>query len=165
MVKMKYYRIVISIVLICIVLSACSLFNDRRTEFLGCDISEFKIIEEKDTHGGFFGDGSYYLTLDCSENAEKARDIIKDWKALPLSEILEVTMYGGKIGDTEYMFNFAEEAHLPNVSNGVYKFVDRHSEATNESDESDLLNRGDLNFSIAIYDFDTNILYYFEEDT
>ena len=27
------------------------------------------ILDEKDTHGGFHGDGTYYVILDCAENS------------------------------------------------------------------------------------------------
>jgi hypothetical protein len=51
------------------------------------------------------------------------------------------------------------------LNNGVYKFVDRHSEAVDKSDDASLFERHSYNFSIAAYDLDTNILYYFEFDT
>ena len=42
------------------------------SEYFGFSKEDFTVEEEADTHGGFYGDGSYYLILDCSESKEKA---------------------------------------------------------------------------------------------
>ena len=44
-------------------------------------------------------------------------------------------------------------------------FEDRHLESNDSRDDTELLDRHSYNFSIAIYDCDTNIMYYFEFDT
>ncbi|MBE6639568.1 MAG: hypothetical protein E7616_09015 [Ruminococcaceae bacterium] len=152
-------------ILFCITLSACGPVENILSKHFEFEASDFTVLEEKDTHGGFHGDGSYYLILDCSQNADKARSIVENWTTLPLSENLHIVMYGGEKDGINYGYNFAEEAHWPTIKNGVYKFVDRHSESKNSSDDSDLLDRYSVNFSIAVYDLDSNILYYFEMDT
>ena len=153
------------VILLCITLSSCGLTEDALSKHFDFKTSEFVILEEKDTHGGFHGDGSYYLILDCSQNVEKSRGITENWTPLPLSENLHIVMYGGEKDGINYGYNFAEEAHWPKIENGVYKFVDRHSESKNSSDDSKILDRYSWNFSIAVYDFDSDILYYFEMDT
>lgn len=162
---MKYTKSIIIAIAICFVFSSCSIPKEQQSDYFGFKTSEFTIVEEKDTHGGFHGDGSYYLIMDCSENTEQAKELIKDWKQLPLTENLQLVMYGGSKDGVSYVYNFAEEAHWPTISNGVYRFVDRHSEAIDKSDDTSLLSRYSFNFSIAVYDFDTNTLYYFEMDT
>lgn len=162
---MKYLKLLLSVVIVCTVLSSCT-FLPKRTAF-GFDTSEFNVIEETDSHGGFLGDGDYHLVLDCSENAEEAREIVEDWKPLPLSEILEGYLYGEELDGEYYTSGFADEYHWPVITNGVYKFVDRHSEATDRYDETEWRseNRYSVNFSVAIYDFDTETLYYYSKDT
>ncbi len=162
---MKYIKAIIIAVVICFVFSACSVMGDRRTDYFGFNITEFAVVEEKDTHGGFLGDGSYYLILDCSQNSGQAHKIIEEWKNLPLSDNLNVVMYGGEKDGISYSDDFAEEARWPTINNGVYKFVDRHSESVNESDDTNLLSRYSFNFSVAVYDLDTDTLYYFDMDT
>ena len=157
--------IIISVILLCITLSSCGLTEDALSKHFDFKTSDFTVLEEKDTHGGFHGDGSFYLILDCSQNADKARSIVENWTTLPLSQNLHIVMYGGEKNGTNYGYNFAEEAHWPTIKNGVYKFVDRQSESKNSSDDSDLLDRYSFNFSIAVYDLDSDILYYFEMDT
>lgn len=159
---MKYLKAIAVVLVICLSFSACGIIQ---ASYFGFQPSAFTVVEEKDTHGGFLGDGEYYLILDCSENIEQAEELIKDWKPLPLTENLQLAMYGGEKNGVHYGYNFAEEAHWPEISNGVYKFVDRHDEAFDKSDDTNLLNRYSFNFSIAVYDLDTNIFYYFEQDT
>ena len=162
---MRYVKLIIVTIIVCVVFSSCSTVGSGQEEYFGFKTSAFTVIEEKDTHGGFLGDGTYYLILDCSERKEQATELIKDWKPLPLTENLQLIMYGGEKNGVSYAYDLAEEAHWPIINNGVYKFVDRHSEAVDKSDDASLFERHSYNFSIAVYDLDTNILYYFEFDT
>lgn len=162
---MKYAKIITVLIFICLFFTSCSTLNRGEAEYFGFKTSVFTVIDEEDTHGGFLGDGSYYLILDCSQEAEQAAALIKDWTPLPLTENLQLIMYGGQRGGALYGYNLAEEAHWPVISNGVYKFVDRYSETADPSDDADLFTRSSFNFTVAAYDLDTNTLYYFEFDT
>ena len=162
---MKYLQLLLSVFIVCILLCSCT-FLPERTAF-GFDISDFNVVEETDSHGGFLGDGEYHLILDCSKNTEEARAIVQDWKSLPFSETLEKYLYGEEIDGVYCTSGFADEYHWPVIINGVYKFVDRHSDATDRSNEIQWHSeeRYSVNFSVAIYDFDTDTLYYYSKDT
>lgn len=134
-------------------------------EYFGFAKKDFSVIEELDTHGGFHGDGFYYLILDCSENKQVALENVSGWETLPLSENLALIMYGGHKDGMWYGYNLAEDANIPPIENGYYIFKDRHSDSSDSADDSELFNRHSFNFSIAIYDSDTDIMYYFEFDT
>ncbi len=138
--------------------------TDFIAEHFGFRKNEFTIIEESDTHSGLHGDGSYSLILDCSTNKEKALETIKDWKELPLSENLQLLMYGGERNDAYNCYNLAEEAKIPELENGYYYFYDRNSYSTDSTDDSNIF-RNSFNFSISLYDTDTDIMYFFEYDT
>ena len=125
----------------------------------------FTVVEELDTHGGFIGDGSYYLILDCSENKAKAMNLTENWNELPLTENLGLIMYGGEKDGVSYGYNLAEDAHMPIIENGYYIFRDRHSESVDNEDDSQLFDRNSYNFSIALYDCNTDRMYYFVYDT
>lgn len=129
--------------------------------YFGFDKNDFIVEEEVDTHGGFHGDGLYYLILDCSNNREAALEKVQNWKQLPLSENLNLMLYGGE----RYAYELAEEAHIPKIANGWYLFKDRHSESTDSSDDTALFDRYSFNFSVGIYDADTDRLYYLAFDT
>ncbi len=161
---MKNKILLLSVSFFCLFLSSCGIFNEKN-DILGFDTTGYSTISEKDTHGGFHGDGTYHLILDCSSDSQKAQNMVSDWKPLPLSENLELVMYGGEKDGVEYCFNFAKQTNFPIIKHGVYKFFDRHSEAINPDDDSQLLSRYSYNFSLAMYDIDNDILYYFELDT
>lgn len=141
-------------------------YADLSAKHFGFAKKDFVVVEELDTHGGFQGEGSYYLTLDCSNNIKKSLKIIKDWNKLPLSESLNYIMYGEVRDGLTYGNELAKkEAHIPEIKNGYYMFEDRHSESKDSKDDTELLDRHSYNFSIAIYDCDTNKMYYFEYDS
>lgn len=148
-----------------LMLPSISNYIDSRTEHFGFAKKDYSVVEELDTHGGFNGDGAYYLILDCSSNREKALKTAESWNRLPLSENLELMMYGGTKDGVTYGYELAKEAHMPEVENGYYMFEDRHSESTDSADDSALFDRYSYNFSIAVYDCDTDRMYYFEFDT
>ena len=162
---MRYIKAIIATIIVCIVFSACSTADSGQAEYFGFKINAFTVIDEKDTHGGFHGDGSYHLILDCSPKKEEAMELIKDWTPLPLTENLQLIMYGGVKNGAGHGYHLAGVANWPVINNGVYKFVDRHPEAVDKSDDTNLFNRYSYNFSVAVYDLDTNTLYYFELDT
>lgn len=141
------------------------LIDTQPDDYFGFSKKDFTVVEEQDTHGGFLGDGSYYLILDCSNNKETALEIVDIWNNIPLSENLDLIMFGGKKDGISYKYELSEEAHIPKIENGYYHFRDRHSKATDSSDDSELFRRASFNFSLAMYDSDTNIFYYFEFDT
>ena len=154
---MRYVKLIIVTIIVCVVFSSCSTVG-----YFGFRTSAFTVIEEKDTHGGFLGDGTYYLILDCSERKEQATELIKDWKPLPLTENLQLIMYGGEKNGVSYAYDLAEEAHWPIINNGVYKFVDRHSEAVDKSDDASFFERYSYNFFFAVYDFVSIIFFFFD---
>jgi hypothetical protein len=59
----------------------------------GFSQEDFTVVEEYDTHA-WMGDGRYYLTLDCSNNVDKANEVVKDWQKLPFTEDIKLIMYG-----------------------------------------------------------------------
>lgn len=163
--SMKKLIILTTCVILVFSLTACSIGEDTPKDYFGFCKEDFTILDEVDTHSGFHGDGSYYLILDCSKNKEKATEILSEWIELPISENLELIMYGGEKDGISYGYNLAKEAEIPKIENGYYYFYDRHSESADSKDTSALFDRGSFNFSFAIYDSDTDKMYYFEFDT
>lgn len=153
---MKRLLSVFLIIILCFSVSGC---RPKKQTYFGFDKEDFTVVEETDTHGGFMGDGEYYLVLDCSGNAQKARELVSDWRVLPLSKNLTHFMPSDKHEAGLYDYRF------PEIKNGVYLFYDRHSEAKDPFSDADYQNRYSYNYSIAVYDYDTEKLYYYEHDT
>lgn len=152
---MKRLLSVFLIIILCFSVSGCML---RERTYFGFDKDEFTVVEETDTHGGFLGDGEYYLVLYCSDNTHKARELVNGWKKLPLSQNLTHFMPSDE-HEEGYYYRF------PEINNGVYLFYDRHDEAKDPYSDADYQNRHSVNYSIAVYDYDTERLYYYEHDT
>lgn len=148
-----------------LLLAACGGKTEPEQTYFGFSKTEFPVVKEVDTHGGFHGDGAYSLILDCSQKPEQAETLVSGWMELPLPENLSLILYGGERDGVLYGYDLAEEAGFPVVEHGWYRFCDRHGESTEPEDASALFDRSSYNFSLGIYDGDTDQLYYFEYDT
>ena len=119
----------------------------------------FAKIEEKDTHGGFHGDGEALVKVYFSDKqAEKfIRKIDKNihWNKLPMKDILQTCINN----------NTTDEISVPIIENGYWFFLDRHIKATNKYNYYDMFDRASSNYSIAIFDIDSNVLYIYSLDT
>lgn len=134
----------------------------RNVSKMGIDISKCENIRTEAPDASFHGDGEYVVVANCEKNNEID---FSYWKKLPLTENLQIAMYGGKIGDRTYHYEFAIDNGIPEIKNGYYYFIDRHSKATNIYSDENLLSRYSFNFTIAFYDLDTNLFYYYELNT
>ena len=148
---------ILVVVLYALLLNPIADFLGVSSSCFGLRVKDYTVVESLDTHGGFHGDGSYYYILDCSQNSEKALEIVSSgWNKLPLPKNIEVLMFGHE----NSWYRLADEAKMPKVENGYYVFVNRSP----GSEASDWY--GNItNFTIAVYDTDTDTVYYFENDT
>ena len=121
----------------------------------GIDLTAGTIESEEDTHGGFLGDGCTLIVADYTDSLVPEMKANEHWHSLPLSGNLQ-TFVNQPFDDT---------VSIPQIKNGYYYFYDRHDESKDHYDDTDLLNRSSLNFTLAIYDSDTNQMYLLEYDT
>ncbi|SEW22787.1 hypothetical protein [[Clostridium] fimetarium] len=139
--------------------------NNELTKNLNTKIISGDVIKSEDTHGGFHGDGERIIVI--KYNADSVDSMLSNiqnsgkWSEFPLNESLNLLMYGGSKGYANYVYKFAESVGIPQIEHGYYCFVNRQT----DSEETDILNSHSLNFTIAMFDSDNNILYYFEKDT
>ena len=136
---------------------------------LGIKIPANVKIEYEDTHGGFHGDGETFAKIEF--DAFQAEEILRQIESLEschelhLSANLHLIMYGGEKDNVEYIYNFAKKFGIPHIKKGYWFFIDRHDKSTSPEKDEDIFERSSFNFTLAIYDTDTNTLYYFELDT
>lgn len=172
-------RISVSVVLIGILLNTVGCMSEYAhtfslTEYISdiieVDVSNGKKFFDYDDHGGFLGDGKMVVEFSFSDS--DCINSIKEssaWNTLPLTKNLEIFVYGGTPYSYVIYGSFINDEDknivIPKIENGYYCFVDRHSESADKKDDSKLLSRYSINCSLAIYDTDTDILYYLELDT
>lgn len=164
---MKQIILSISTLLIfAFILTACSsqgLQNDISNE-LGIDVSSGNEISNFDNHGGFHGDGTTYIALSFSDNKVLEQiEASNQWDDFPLDETAKTLVYGisdeiSRIGP--FLNDGNGNSLAPEIQNGYYLLIDRHTDT-----ETDILNRRSFNFTLGLYDTDTDTLYYYKLDT
>ena len=136
---------------------------------LGINVHSGRVIEESDTHGGFHGDGLAFLSLDFSSASLSPQlEGNSAWSPLPLSAQLSALAYGsgtGSIRTGPYLTDGNGAPIFPFIQNGYYYFYDRHDQAEDPRNESAIMGRSSFNLTLALYDTDTDTLYYVKYDT
>ena len=141
--------------------------QEMASEALGVDASTGSTMFSMDTHSGN-GDGTSCVVLHFDGN-EMIKQIKADanWQPFPLDETVKTLVYGvsdetGSIGP--FLTDEDGETLVPEIENGYYRLIDRHTEQDTATG-ADILNRGSFNFTVGLYDTDTNTLYCCELDT
>ncbi|MEE0077819.1 MAG: hypothetical protein ACLRQ9_00905 [Coprococcus sp.] len=162
---MKKMVTFITVLIMMLTLVACSITDNENVEInnlsevLNIKISQESILEKKDTENGF-------ISLKVTDT-KTVEEIKSEWKELPLTENLTALVYGLE-DETSSIGPYISKdgvALFPEVENGYYYFYDRHSESTDHFDDTNVFDRHSFNFVIAIFDTDTNRLYYSRFDT
>lgn len=173
---MKKSRISFLLLLLCvgIVFTACAPADPVRecSKALGVDLSGGVIQRAEDTHGGFHGDGSTFVSIVFDKEAGAAiaaqLESANHWSPLPLTKTLHALAYGESTAASQigpFVVDASGDALFPAVKNGWYFFLDRQASDQKQQDKTSLLDRYSFNFTFAVYDQDSAVLYYYELDT
>lgn len=159
--------VILAGIILCLTVSGCK-EEEYVYEESGIDVSSGAILEYEDTHGGFHGDGRTYAKIKFSDDS--CLEGIKEndnWKSLPLTENVEALVYGIENGNVKVgpFIQNDGEGIFPVIENGYYYFEDRQADEGDKFNDSEVLKRPSINVSIAIYDEDSDILYFCEFDT
>lgn len=137
---------------------------------IGVNVDDGTIEVYTNSHGGFLGDGETYAKIVfsddvfCNEIKNNA-----EWSKLPLTPTLNIVVYGGDRQNGASSKSFIRDENdqplIPNISDGYYFFKDRHDNSKNEKDDTPILDRASVNFTLAIYDSESKTLYFYEIDT
>lgn len=120
---------------------------------------------------GFHGDGTviarFKYNSDSSEKIVKQINNNDKWNELPLSENIDILLYGGIKNGIEYTFDYATELNLPRIEHGYYFVHNRYYETQDEYSDYEILDDDAyaFNLTVAVYDTDANVLYYIKIDT
>ena len=147
-------------------LTACSSEHQQNQieKELNIDVSNGREISQSDDHGGFHNDGTSCIVYRFSDDSV-LNQIRKDnsWKAFPMDETVTALVYGttdesSSVGP--YLKDDGGNTLVPEIQNGYYVLIDRQM-----NEEEDVLHRASFNFTIGIYDTDTDTLYFCRYDT
>lgn len=161
----KTLALILALALACLALAGCSGEPKRYiARRLNADMTGAKLIRFDDDHGGFLGDGETIAVIDMSGAGENFLDRVEGWNPLPLSENLQLALYGGNRNGLTYDgYAFLKEKGIPEVTNGFWYFKNRQEDIDWRND--DIFSAYSFNFTVAIYDKDTATLYFYEIDT
>lgn len=138
--------------------------NYKPARALGLDISTDEEISNYDTHGGFHGDGTTCIAYHFDdENILEEIRCTSEWKKFPLDNTVQALVYGLSDGTSQigpFLNDNEGNPIIPKIQNGYYLLIDRQNDA-----EENILDRSSFNFTLGLYDIDTNKLYYCELDT
>lgn len=150
-------------------LTACGSQDPQEivSEALGVDASTGSTMSSMDTHSGN-GDGTSFVVLHF-DGDEMIKQIKADaaWQPFPLDETVQTLVYGvsdatSSIGP--FLTDEDGKALVSEIANGYYRLIDRQVEE-DQATGADILNRASFNFTVGLYDTDTNTLYCCELDT
>ena len=134
--------------------------KDTVSESLKIDVSAAEEISAADTHGGMHGDGTSYIILKFADDSllEQIQGN-ESWTSLPFNRTAKALAYGIS-EDGKHIGPYLGDIELPEITKGYYCLIDRQDEK-----ETDILKRASFNFTLGIYDTDTDMLYFCEVDT
>lgn len=174
---MKRIVLTVSMLLATILLlSSCTLLSSadfRRMERdLEIKVPDYTAKYVYDFHPYVNGDGTSVIAYELRD--DKVLNQIKEnpkWKAFPLDETMTIILYGityetpdGKYTHGPYICHHEHfNDHipiLPKIQNGYYILVDRQ-----KYEKENIFERASYNFTVGVYDTDTDILYYCTFDT
>ena len=141
----------------------------RTSEIIEIDVSSGRYLKRIETHCGPQYDGEYYASIKFFE-ADKILESIKNnsnWKNGALPKSLDYLLYDD---DPEDIFCFINDPKMefPKTDNYYYFFKNRSDEFEEPDNRNPdyLLNwEYSFNFTVALFDLNTNILYIYELDT
>lgn len=136
----------------------------RAEKYLGMKLDDATSVSGYDDHGGFLGDGTLLLRFTFSDDGIVDKMTGKGWRDLPMSNNCQIIAWG-----SEFYGALLTDLHgwqlIPHIDNGYYYFYDRHSEAKDRYDDTNVHSRSSWNLVFAVYDSDEHILYFAEFDT
>lgn len=138
-----------------LLLAGCAVqdVHSQISQELGIDVSGGTMVSSYDTHGGWLGDGTSFFAIQFENGAvlEEIK-ISLEWSEFPLDATVQALV--SMLNDNE------GHPIVPEIQNGYYLLIDRQNDAT-----EDILHRYSFNFTLGLYDTDTNTLYFCKLDT
>ncbi len=160
-------RLIIIIIAIISIALARHTYEEKSREsnyinLIGLNVpKESELIEFRDSHGGFHGDGELFEVVQLEQKDVNifVRDALDtgSWGRLPMGKDLTKFIYGEYTRD--YSFGGYGEMMPDDIVNGLYYFKDRNSRG------GYIFDRFSQNFNFAMFDINEGILYILKYDS
>lgn len=128
-------------------------WRQKISQELLINVPEAEVLYEKDTHE--FRDGVTAVSLKLRGSLLSEVERGAHWRKLPLHENINTDWFEDEEGNSL----------IAQAENGYYLFIDRHRETGDRFDPSESPRMETLNYTVAIWDQDEGVLYYFAVDT
>ncbi len=132
------------------------------TAVLGLDLEGAELLREGGHLPGPHGDCEVFRTYRLTEVGRAGVDAAASgseyWRRLPLSENCRQITQRLALDDEG-------RPYFPEVTEGWYFFLDRHTQATDPTDDAYAMLRGSSNFTMAIYDPAEGLLHFYYLNT
>lgn len=133
---------------------------------LGVDVSAGTVLVSEDNHSAPRSDGETFIAaaFDPAADGKLTQSLASDgrWNKLPLTDTLSRALYGDSAHDS--LAVMGGENAIPEIQNGYYRFIDRYKGTKDAADDSLLFTRSAYHFTVALYDADARVLYYYALD-
>lgn len=141
--------------------------QDIISKELGLPVPIGREISNFNTHSGN-GDGVTCIALRFDDNTF-LENIMDDsgWSEFPLDSTVQTLVYGVSDGTSKtgpFLSDTEGNPLVPDIRSGYYLLIDRQGQK-GLTTEADILHRGSFNFTLGLYDTDTNTLYFCQLDT
>ncbi len=169
--NMKKQTAIALILLLALLTTGCTVMNTQKeaAAALGVELPRGEVISKTDSHGGFQGDGLEYTVIQFEEDVLKDQiSGLEGWHELPLTDNVQILVYGLQEGHSiqgPFLKDQSGNTLVPEITNGYYFFQDRFTDAADPYSDGELFDRGALNLTVAVFDTDTNRLYFIRFDT
>lgn len=142
---------------------------DEISDALEIDLRAGRTVAVSQDRDRMFGDGQLFVELQFyGDDAEAAIRDNPRWNPLPPNDEVTTLLYGSS-GINSFAGPFVTtrdgEPLFPAVKTGYYFFEDRHPDAWAGEPESAVLERASFNFTVAVYDAESDTLYFAQLDT
>lgn len=129
-------------------------------EELGIDSRDYTILHKEDSHGGPFGEGLYFIVLDCAGRVDEVTALTGQWKAFPMPQSLHKIFASGFIQD----FNPVGDKLFELNDSCLYYFRNRQYRAKDAGD-TNIFDQASFNFILGIFNPENDTLCLMVFDT
>ena len=133
---------------------------------LGLDLTGCKVNVIKNTRYSITQPQEYAVSIELTDaHQEILAAEHPDWNNFPLPKPISTVLYGNSGSKGPYFTDNVGNVQIPDISAGKFYFLNREGTDLIPYSWINLLADYEMHFTMALWDSETNILYFFTKDT